>query len=125
MFELPQYCGLAPDMETLIAFGHASTDKAAVLKQALKSTVLKGIASMRVFEVRDEKIYDLVSGKVKEIVEEQGLFHVLDLQKIELAAADVLPKTEKLLYKRKGHLFIQLEHRSQRSLFVQLAAPSS
>ena len=78
---------------------------------------------MQIFEIREEKIYDLVTGKAKELVEENGFFNVPDLQKLELSASEVWNQTEKYLQKRKGHIFIALEHHHQRHLFVILAAP--
>lgn len=72
---------------------------------------------MSVFEVRDEKIFDLCATYAKEsgiknrdVIEgKDGYFNVSDLSKLELDPADVPGRAEKSIIKRKGHLCFQLE----------------
>jgi hypothetical protein len=94
----------------LIAFGHASTDKWQVIKDALK-TILNtrngnNKAFLSTFEIRDEKIFDLcaptskesTSSKVRDVLEgKDGFFNVADLFRVELDPADIPAKAEKTI----------------------------
>lgn len=117
-FELLEYEGkITDDCETLITYGYVGTDKTSIALKAAQegyiqlSALVGSVITVTAVEIKDDKIFDLVSGQVREVTEDKdGCFRIQNLSLCQPNSnLFALKMIEKFFLKRKGHVLITIQ----------------